>query len=125
MNVSEAGFPACVIVRLSVVASASVAVAVIGTAKGNEARSVELQPAAAGVFQRLQAQAEIGDAIAERVVAWPEPPVDDRGVDDGVGAGVHGISVAIRAAAGNGKGSSEGRSATTRGGSPMRRCSPG
>ena len=29
VNVSEAGFPACVIVRLSVVASASVAVAVI------------------------------------------------------------------------------------------------
>ncbi len=29
MNVSDAGFPACVIVKLSVVASASVAVAVI------------------------------------------------------------------------------------------------
>ena len=55
----------------------TVASAVIGAAEGNQAPPVELQPAAGSAFQRVQAEAEIGDAIAERVGAWPQPPVDD------------------------------------------------
>ena len=56
----------------------------------------------------------------------PLPPVHDGGVDDGVGGGaVHDDSVASPATPGSGIGSRIGRSATTRGGSPMRRCSSG
>ena len=100
--------------------------AMVGAPEGDQAAAVKLQPAAGGTFQRIEAEAEIAYLVAERVFAWPEPPVDDGGVDDRMrGRAAHAVSVATRAAAGIGRGGIAGLSATTRGGSPIRRCSSG
>ena len=100
--------------------------AMVGAAEGDGAAAVELQPAAGGGFQRIEAQAEIAHLVAERVLARPQPPMDDGGVDDRMGRRLaHDVSAAVRAATGIGSGGIAGRSATTRGGSPIRRCSSG
>ena len=77
-------------------------------------------------IESIEAEAEIAHLVAERVLARPQPPMDDRGVDDRMRRfGAHGLSAAVRAATGTGSGGIAGRSATTRGGSPIRRCSSG
>ena len=64
----------------------------VGAAERHQAAPVEPQPASGGALQRLQAEAEIGDAIAEGIVARPQPAVDHRGVDDGVRRAAHGVT---------------------------------